>query len=67
MPVRYHLLPQAERKNQSGKDVFYRLTSTVSPVLLPRVVSFLAGGIKVEPLGQRCHLPSNVYRLTAFG
>ena len=32
MPVRYHLLPQAERKNQSGKDVFYRLASHVSPL-----------------------------------
>ena len=32
MPVRYHLLPQTERKNQSGKDVFYRLASHVSPL-----------------------------------
>ncbi len=32
-PMRFHFLPQAQRKNQSGKDVFSRLTSTVSPPL----------------------------------
>lgn len=31
-PVRLHFMPEAESKNQTGKDVFYRLTSTVSPV-----------------------------------
>ena len=31
-PVRFHFLPVALRTNQSGKDVFYRLTSTLSPI-----------------------------------
>ena len=31
------------------------------------MVSFLAGGKEVEPIGQGCHLPSCVSRLTAFG
>ena len=31
-PVRFYILPAAYRKFQPGKDVFYRLTSSVSPV-----------------------------------
>ena len=64
--VRLHFLPEAEGNDQTGKDVIYRLPSYVSPVLSPRAVSFLAGGTKDEPIGQRCLLPSPVLRLTVF-
>ena len=45
-PMWFHILPEALSKNQWSKDVIYRLPSTLSPVLLPRVVSHLARGIE---------------------
>ena len=49
-----------------GKDVIYRLPSYVSPLLLPRAVSFLASGIEQRPIAQGRHLPSPLSRLTAL-
>ena len=54
-------------RKHCGNVIFSSLPADVSPFFLPRTISFCAGGKIEEPIEQRCHLPSTVLRLTAFG